>query len=247
MGLILGSFSNVLIYRLPIDKKGILTGRSFCIFCKKKIRWFDNIPLISFLNLNGKCRSCKKKISPRYLFVELFSAISFVLLFIYLENYFEVIFYQIVLLIFLMIFFIDLKHFIIPDELNFTLIFLAIIHNFFSDFKFVFIEHFLQSIIGGLVGFSVIWLIIFLYDRIKNIEAMGLGDAKLMSALGFFFGWQSIPFILFFGSIFGLISAFPSLINKKKNLKTEIPFGPAIICASLLYFFKGELIIGLLI
>ena len=146
-----------------------------------------------------------------------------------------------------MIFFIDLKHFIIPDELNFTLIFLAIIHNFFSDFKFVFIEHFLQSIIGGLVGFSVIWLIIFLYDRIKNIEAMGLGDAKLMSALGFFFGWQSIPFILFFGSIFGLISAFPSLINKKKNLKTEIPFGPAIICASLLYFFKGELIISLLI
>ena len=246
-GLILGSFANVLIYRLPLDKKGILTGRSFCIFCKKKIKWFDNIPLISFLNLSGKCRNCKKKISPRYFFVELISAISFVFLFINLDNYFEAIFYQIILIILLIIIFIDLRYFIIPDELNFSLIFLALIHNFFTDFHFSFIDNFLQSVVGGFVGYSIIWLIIFLYDKLKNIEAMGMGDAKLMAALGLFFGWQSIPFILFFASIFGLISVLPSLLYKKKNLKTEIPFGPSIIYASALYFFKGELLISMLI
>ena len=247
LGLILGSFANVLIYRLPLDKKGILTGRSFCVFCKKKIQWFDNIPLISFLNLSGKCRHCKKKISTRYFFVELISAISFVFLFINLNNYFEVIFYQIVFLILLMIILIDLKHFIIPDELNFTLIFLAIIHNFFTEFNFSFNEDLNQSIIGGLAGFFVIWSIIFLYDKLKNIEAMGLGDAKLMAAFGLFFGWQSVPFILFFASIIGLISVFPSLINKKKNMRTEIPFGPSIICAAFIYFFKGQEIIEFLI
>ena len=246
-GLILGSFANVLIYRLPLDKKGILTGRSFCIFCKKKIKWFDNIPLISFLNLSGKCRNCKKKINPRYFFVELISAISFVFLFINLDNYFEAIFYQIILIILLIIIFIDLKHFIIPNELNFTLIFLALIHNFFTDFAIRFNEDINQSIIGGLVGYSIIWVIIFLYDKLKNIEAMGLGDAKLMAALGLFFGWQSILFILFFASIFGLISVLPSLLYKKKNLMTEIPFGPSIIYASVLYFFKGEIIIGMII
>lgn len=247
IGLILGSFANVLIYRLPLDKKGILTGRSFCVFCKKKIEWFDNIPLVSFLRLNGKCRSCKKQISPRYFFVEFISAIIFVYLFINLENFFEVVFYQIILLILLIIIFIDLKYFIIPDELNLTLIFLAFAHNFFINFDFIFNDNITQSLIGGIVGYSTIWLIIFLYDKFKNVEAMGMGDAKLMAAIGLFFGWQSIPFILFFASIFGLISILPSLINKKKNLMTQIPFGPSIIYAAFLYFFKGREMINILI
>ena len=247
LGLTLGSFANVLIYRLPLEKKGILTGRSFCTFCKKTIKWFDNIPLISFLRLNGKCRNCKKQISPSYFFVELISGLSFVFLFFNLNNFYEIIFYQIVFLILLMIIFIDLKHFIIPDELNFALIFLALIHNFFTDFDFNFNADINQSIIGGLIGFFVIWSIIFLYDKLKNIEAMGVGDAKLMSALGLFFGWQCVPFILFFASIIGLISVLPSIINKKKNLRTEIPFGPSIIYAAFIYFFKGQQIIDFLL
>ena len=243
----MGSFANVLIYRLPTNKKGILIGRSVCTFCKLKIKWFDNIPIISFLALKGKCRNCKKKISLSYPFVELFSAISFIFLFVNLENYFEVIFYQIIFLILVVIIFIDLKHFIIPDELNFSLIFLALIHNFLPRFSYTFNDNIFQSILGGVLGFTVIWLIIFLYDRLKNVEAMGLGDAKLMAALGFFFGWQSVPFILFFSSIIGLISVIPSIINKKKNLQTQIPFGPSIIYASVLYFFKGDEIIYMLI
>tara|TARA_B100001093_G_scaffold364940_1_gene349719 strand:- start:458 stop:1228 length:771 start_codon:yes stop_codon:yes gene_type:complete len=247
LGLIFGSFANVLIYRLPLDKKGILMGRSFCIFCKKKIEWFDNIPLISFLNLNGKCRKCKKQISPRYFFIELFTAIIFLYIFIYLENYLEIIIFQIISLILIIIIFIDLKHFIIPDELNFSLIFLALIQNFFIDFNLSFNDNFLQSVLGGFVGFLIIWSIIFLYDKLKNVEAMGMGDAKLMAAFGLFFGWQSIPFILFFASIIGLILVIPSILNKKKNLHSAIPFGPPIIGAAVLYFFKGQEIINMLL
>ena len=109
--MILGSFANVCIYRLPLNKQ-IVTGRSFCPKCKKKINWYDNIPLISFILLEGKCRKCKKEISIKYLLVELISGISFVFIFLDYNNYLEIAFLQVLVIIFLIIFFIDLKHFI---------------------------------------------------------------------------------------------------------------------------------------
>ena len=246
IGICLGSFANVCIYRLPKNKQ-IITGRSFCPKCKKTIKWFDNIPLISFLLLNGKCRKCHKPISLRYFIIELITGIGFLLIYLNFNNYPTIIFLSVLFLLYLIIFFIDLKHFIIPDGLNFGIMALAIFKNFLPNFNTSFTHDINQSIIGGLVGFSVIWSIIFLYDKLKNIEAMGLGDAKLMAAFGLFFGWQSVPFILFFASIIALISVFPSLINKKKNMRTEIPFGPSIICAAFIYFFKGQEIIEFLL
>ena len=97
-----------------------------------------------------------------------------------------------------------------------------------------------MSIIGGLVGYFSIWSIIQLYYILRKIEGMGLGDAKLMDGIGLLFGWQSIPFILFVSAILGLIMVLPSLINKKRNLKTEIPFGPYIITAGVIYYCFGE-------
>ena len=191
MGLILGSFANVCIYRLPLNKQ-IIFGRSFCPNCKKKIIWYDNIPLISFILLRGKCRKCNKEISIKYLLVELISGISFVYLFLNYNNYFEIIFLQTLVIILLIILFIDLKYLIIPDVLNFTLIGLAILKNFIPNFQSNFTYDLNQSIIGGIVGYSIIWLIIFLYKKIKNIEAMGFGDAKLMTGIGLFFGWQAV-------------------------------------------------------
>ena len=123
LGLILGSFFNVLIIRLPKNKKGILSGRSFCPNCKKKIKWFDNLPIISFIILKGKCRKCKKKISFQYPLLEWFSAISFIFLFYYFDNYFEAFYFQIIILILIAIFLIDLRYSIIPNELNYTLSF----------------------------------------------------------------------------------------------------------------------------
>tara|TARA_B100000686_G_scaffold176756_1_gene183775 strand:+ start:44 stop:820 length:777 start_codon:yes stop_codon:yes gene_type:complete len=246
LGLILGSFANVCIYRLPL-KKQIIFGRSFCPKCKKKIIWYDNIPLISFILLLGKCRKCKKEISIKYLFVEFISGISFVYLFLNYNNYLEVIFLQILVIFILIIFFIDLKYLIIPDVLNFTLISLAMVKNFIPNFQSDFTYDINQSIIGGIVGYLIIWLIIFLYKKIKNIEAMGLGDAKLMTAVGLFFGWEAVFLILFCSAILGLISVIPSLLNKSKNIKSQIPFGPFILISSIIYYFTGNFLIYFII
>ena len=246
IGSILGSFSNVCIYRIPLNKQ-IIIGRSFCPKCKKKINWYDNLPLFSYVNLKGKCRNCRKKISFKYFFVELISGICALYIFLNYKNYYEIIYLQSIVIIFVIIFFIDLKHFIIPDVLNFIFIFLAFIKNFISNFESNFNYDLNHSIIGGILGYLIIWIIIFVYKKIKNVEAMGLGDAKLMVGVGLLFGWQSIFIILFIAALLGLIYALPDLIKNAKNLKTKIPFGPFIILSTIIYYFKGSFLIKLIL
>ena len=246
LGVCLGSFANVCIYRLPKNKQ-IVSGRSFCPKCKKKINWYDNLPLISFIILNSKCRNCKRIISSRYFIVELITGISFLLIYSNFENLNTIIFLSILSLILIIIFFIDLENFIIPDSLNFTIMGLALLKNFLPNFNTSLIHEINQSIIGGMVGYSSIWLIIFLYKTFKKIDGMGLGDAKLMAGIGLLFGWQSIPFVLFVSAILGLIFVLPSLLNKQKNMRSEIPFGPFIIVACLIYFAQGDLLYSLLL
>ena len=246
LGACLGSFANVCIYRLPKTKQ-IISGRSFCPKCKKKINWYDNLPIISFLFLSGKCRKCKKVIPLRYLIVELITGISFLLIYLNFENLYTITFLSILSLILIMIFFIDLENFIIPDSLNFTIMGLALLKNFLPNFNTSFIHEINQSIIGGMVGYLSIWLIIYLYKTFKKIDGMGFGDAKLMAGIGLLFGWQSIPFILFVASILGLIFVVPSLIKKQKTMRTEIPFGPFIIAACLIYFAQGDLLYSLIL
>ena len=246
MGACLGSFANVCIYRLPKTKQ-IISGRSFCPKCKKKINWYDNLPIISFLFLSGKCRKCKKVIPLRYLIVELITGISFLLIYLNFENLYTIIFLSILSLILIMIFFIDLENFIIPDSLNFIIMGLALLKNFLPNFNTSLIHEINQSIIGGMVGYLSIWLIIYLYKTFKKIDGMGFGDAKLMAGIGLLFGWQSIPFILFVASILGLIFVVPSLIKKQKTMRTEIPFGPFIIAACLIYFAQGDLLYSLIL
>ena len=246
IGICLGSFANVCIYRVPKNKQ-IITGRSFCPKCKKIIKWFDNIPLISFLLLNGKCRKCRKPISLKYFIIELITGIGFLLIYLNFNNYLTIIFLSVLFLLYLIIFFIDLKHFIIPDGLNFGIMALAIFKNFLPNFNTSFTHDINQSIVGGIVGYLSIWIIIFLYRVIKKIEGMGLGDAKLMTGIGLLFGWQSIPFVLFISAVLGLVFATPSLITKKKNLRSKIPFGPFIITACLIYFLYGDLIYSLIL
>mgnify|MGYP005591558287 FL=1 len=246
MGACLGSFANVCIYRLPKTKQ-IISGRSFCPKCKKKINWYDNLPIISFLFLSGKCRKCKKVIPLRYLIVELITGISFLLIYLNFENLYTITFLSILSLILIMIFFIDLENFIIPDSLNFIIMGLALLKNFLPNFNTSLIHEINQSIIGGMVGYLSIWLIIYLYKTFKKIDGMGFGDAKLMAGIGLLFGWQSIPFILFVASILGLIFVVPSLIKKQKTMRTEIPFGPFIIAACLIYFAQGDLLYSLIL
>jgi len=242
LGSIWGSFSNVCIHRLP-DNKSVSRGRSYCPSCKKQIRWYDNIPIFSYVFLKAKCRDCSAKINVKYLLVELICALSFVWFFYLFGLSLTTLLFFILSIFFIIIFFIDLKHFIIPNELTFPLMAIGLLKSFDPNLNQYLFPNFLNSLIGGVAGYIIIWMIIFIYKRLRNKEGMGLGDAKLLSAIGFWFGWISIPFILFFSSFIALVLAIPSLINKSKNLSSQIPFGPYLILGCVLYLLLLDKII----
>lgn len=224
-----------------MDKSVIFT-RSFCPSCQKTIKWFDNIPLISFLLLKRKCRNCDYKISFQYFIVELITAISFTIIYYFYGISITSLLLVILSVFFIIIFFIDLKHFIIPNSLTFPLMFIGFIKSFDPNLDNFLFPNYINSLIGGVLGYLIIWLIIFAYKKIKNKEGMGLGDANLLSAIGFWFGWVSIPFVLFLSSIIALGFSLPSLVNKSKNLSSQIPFGPYIILGITLYIFIKHMI-----
>ena len=242
LGSVWGSFSNVCIFRLP-EGGNIISSRSQCRNCQKLIRWFDNIPLVSYIILGQKCRNCGSKISFQYFAVELLVALGFVISFYYFQFSLTTLLFFVLTVFFVIIFFIDLKHFIIPNELTFPLMFIGFLKSFDPNINQYLFPNYINSIIGGVVGYFVIWFIIFIYKKLRNKEGMGLGDAKLLSAIGFWFGWISIPFVLFFSSLVALCFAIPSLMNKSKTMSSKIPFGPYLVLGCILYVSLLEKII----
>jgi leader peptidase (prepilin peptidase)/N-methyltransferase len=241
LGGLWGSFANVCIYRLP-KGKGVVSGRSHCPKCKKEIVWQDNIPIISYLILKGKCRKCKRKISSQYPMVEMINILLFLIIYFLFGISLTTILLMILSLSFLIIFFIDLKHFIIPNSITFSMMALGFIKSFDPNLNSIF-PNYINSLIGGLFGYGVIFSIIFFYKQIRKKEGMGLGDAKLLAVIGFWFGWIAIPFVLFLSSIFALVSVIPDLIKKNKKMTSQIPFGPYIILATIFYLvFKNNFI-----
>ena len=238
-GSIWGSFSNVCIHRIP-ENISVVTGRSHCPTCKAQIKWHDNIPLFSYVLLKAKCRDCSAKIDSRYFIVELTSAINFVLIFHFFGISLTTLLFFILSICFVIIFFIDLKHFIIPNELTYPLMIIGLLKSFDPNLYTSLFPNLVNSLIGGLFGYVIIWLIIFIYKKLRNKEGMGLGDAKLLSAIGFWFGWASIPFIIFFSSVIALLSVVPDIIKNKKNLSSQIPFGPHIIIGCLMFLVFNE-------
>ena len=246
LGSIWGSFANVCIHRLPIGES-IVVKRSYCPDCKSKINWFNNIPLISFLILGGKCKSCKSGINKRYFIVELTSVISFLSIYHFFGLSITSILLAMLSIFFIIIFFIDLKHYIIPNALTFPLMIIGFAKSFDPNLNINLFPNYLNSLIGGILGYLVIWLIILFYKKIKDKEGMGLGDAKLLSAIGFWFGWVSIPFIIFLSSVIALIIVTPSLINKSKEMSSQIPFGPYLVIGCVLYLLLFKEILKFLI
>ncbi len=190
--------------------------------------------------LKAKCRNCSTKISSKYFLVELISAISFVLIFYLFGFSLTTLLFFILSISFIIIFFIDLQHFIIPNELTYPLMVIGFIKSFDPNLNMDLFPNFINSLIGGFFGYIIIWLIIFIYKKLRNKEGMGLGDAKLLSVIGFWFGWVSIPFVIFFSSTVALLSAIPDLIKNKKNLSSQIPFGPYIIIGCLMFLVFNE-------
>jgi len=238
-GSIWGSFSNVCIRRIP-NNTSVIKGRSHCPSCNKLIKWYDNIPLLSFLILKAKCRDCSTTIDVKYFIIELISALNFVLIFYLFGFSSTTILFFILSIGFLIIFFIDLKHFIIPNEITYPLMMLGFLKSFDPNLNLNLFPNFIDSLIGGFFGYVIIWFVIFIYKQFRNKEGMGLGDAKLVSVIGFWFGWISIPFVIFFSSAIALIKVIPDLIKNEKNLSSEIPFGPYLIVGCLTFLILNS-------
>ena len=221
IALSIGSFTNVCIYRLPFQQN-IYTSSS-CTECKKKIKYFDNIPLFSFLLLRGKCRYCKKKISYQYPIVEL--TVCLIALLFYFKYNFSII--GVLTFLFfislLIIIFTDFQHFIIPNEITYSFIILGILISLF-DYSILNLSIF-DSLIGGIISGLILFISSKIFFYIKKIEGMGLGDIKMISMIGFWLGLPNTIVIIilsaFLGSIFGLFL----ILIKKMNRHDHIPYG----------------------
>ena len=240
-GLIIGSFLNVCIVRLPYDESLLWPG-SYCPSCETPIRWRDNVPVISYFLLRGRCRHCREVISWRYPLVEILTAVAFIALYeLGLEPRASVIF-ACLLCAYIVITFIDIDHQIIPDRISIPSIviapFAALIIGYIT---------FQQSVLGIIVGAGPIWLIAYIFKLVRGKEGMGLGDVKLMAMIGGYQGWEATLSALMVGSILGSIVGLGAIIVGRGKLDTEIPFGPFLVAGAVFHLFEGrELIIRLL-
>jgi len=233
-GAAIGSFLNVCIFRLPADVS-IVRPLSQCPQCHSPIRFYDNIPLVSYLILQGKCRDCQGKISWCYPMVELITALLAVLLFAKFHFTLNFLIFFIFTAVLIVITFIDLDHQIIPDVLT-----LPGIPVFFLLAVFVVQIPWMEAVIGLLIGGGVLLAIALAYEFITKREGMGGGDIKLLAMIGGFLGWKSLIFILLFSSLLGAIVGITAMMIKKQDMKYAVPFGPFLSAAAVAYLFWGD-------
>jgi len=233
LGAIIGSFLNVCIYRLP-KKASIVTPGSHCPLCGKTIRFYDNIPIVSYLILRGKCRHCKAPISLRYPVVEgLFGLLTLALFLKYGPTVPFILFLAFTAAL-MIITFIDLDYQIIPDSLSVPGIFVGIAASFFIP-----LLSWPESVVGIVVGGGFLLLVAAGYKWITGREGMGGGDVKLLAMLGAWLGWKAIPFILFSSSLIGVVIGGGIGLLQKTGLKSKIPFGPFLALSAIIYMFFG--------
>lgn len=245
IGLVFGSFANVLIYRMP-QEKSVVSPRSFCPDCGRTIFWYDNIPVLSFILLNGRCRFCAAKIARQYPLVELFTGFIFALIF----HFFGFTWMTLILLIIsfhtVVISLIDFSHGIIPDELNLSLFVSGIlIPGLF--FRSSFLKMLAYSAVSALAAGFILFLIAVIFSRIFKQEAMGMGDVKLIAALAAFTGLPSIFWLIFLSSVFGSVVGIVIKIIKREKGFTKIAFGPYLCLAAVFYILFSEYLPALLL
>lgn len=226
-GLCVGSFLNVLIYRLPRNLP-FVGGRSLCPRCKKRLPWYDNIPLLSFILLGGKCRFCKSQISWRYPLVELLTGILFLLAYTIGLPWINFLFIAGLIVIF----FVDLEHQIIPDQVISALIFVYFFSHLILNSKFLILNSLPTAIFSALF-----FLLLFLITRGKG---MGFGDVKFAFLIGLSFGFPKAIFAIWLAFLTGAIIGVILLLVGKVKFGRPIPFGPFLAGGSLLILFLGD-------
>ena len=236
-GASVGSFLNVVILRLPEEGASIVFPGSRCPKCLHDLKWYDNVPVISFILLKKQCRYCGVPISWQYPLVELTMALlSLALLFKFGFTYGLPIYFVFTAAL-LVVIVIDFYHKIIPDVISLPGIVIGFACSFINP-----VITWQQSGIGLLVGGGSLYAVAAGYYLFTKREGMGGGDIKLLAMIGAFLGWQSLPFVVFGSSILGAVVGIGAMEKQKKGGKTIIPYGPFLSTAALLYMFYRELI-----
>ena len=234
-GLMVGSFANVCISRLP-KKESIVFPASHCPHCNKPIHAMDNIPLISYILLKGQCRNCKQKISIIYPAIELVTGLLMAAVFYRFGFSWECLIFAIVVPALVIITVIDIEHQIIPDVITLPGIPLGLAAGSY-------LNGWLDSVIGLALGGGMFWLLAEGYFRLRGKMGMGGGDIKYIAAAGALMGWAQVLFIIFIGALAGGIFGGIGMAVKKLNFLSRIPFGPFLALATLISIFFGDSIV----
>lgn len=260
LGLAIGSFLNVVIHRVPREES-VVFPNSACPNCGGGIGFYDNIPVISWLALKGKCRKCKTPIAWRYPAVELLTGLTFLL--VYSQIGFNAFLPACLIFaaIMLSLIFIDAEHMILPNVITYPLLVFALLvriiypiffrEDFFTDLSRFPATYFagnpdwllslISAALGAIVGGGSLWLVGELWKRFRGVDAMGLGDVKMMLGVGAFLGWQLTLLSIFLGAFSGALIGIAAIAKQKdKNLQTQLPFGIFLGLGSLISLLFGE-------
>ena len=237
-GACIGSFLNVCIYRIP-EGKSIIHPPSACPQCGYRIRFYDNIPIVSYLFLRGRCRRCQVHIPIRYPMVELITGMGALATFVKFGPTLAAGIYFLFIAILLVITFIDIDHQIIPDVLSLTGIPLFFLLGFLIPFI-----AWKDALIGILAGGGILYAVAVGYQLLTGRDGMGGGDIKLLAMIGALLGWQGILFTIFFSSLTGTVVGLLLTLPAGGSLKSRLPFGPFLAAGAVAYVFFGpELIL----
>lgn len=236
-GLVIGSFLNVVIVRLP-EQRSIVRPPSHCPTCQTPIPFYLNIPVLSYLILRGRCRFCRRPISPRYPLVEAFTAFTFWLAFwqygLSLHAAATVVFLCLLIVLALT----DLDHMILPNELTLGGTGLFLVYSYFHPDILV-----IDALLAAAGGAGLFLGLYYFYLKVRHIEGMGLGDVKMMLLLGLFLGIRRLVVAVLLASLSGLLVGLFFIVFRKKNLKMELPFGTFLAFGSYLSLFFGEFLL----
>jgi leader peptidase (prepilin peptidase)/N-methyltransferase len=256
MGLLVGSFLNVVIHRLPkimerewhanclelqgkeareLTKFTLSTPRSTCPNCGHQITALENIPVISYIVLGGKCKACKTSISPRYPLVEVLTGALVGLVAAKYGYTYSALFSFIFVFALVALTFIDFDTQLLPDDITLPRLWLGLLFNLnvgFTDLK--------SAVIGAILGYLILWSVYWAFKIVTGKEGMGYGDFKLLAAIGAWFGWQLLPAVILLSSLLGAVIGIGLIVIRGKNGNTAIPFGPFLALGGIAALFFGQ-------
>ncbi|MCM2678793.1 prepilin peptidase [Echinimonas agarilytica] len=257
---LVGSFLNVVIYRLPImqerawrqemamannetpqplERFNLLVPASRCSHCNTQIKPWHNLPILGWFILGGKCASCQAPYSIRYPLIELMTAALSVLVLIHFD--YSAYGFAVVLLTWFLICltFIDVDHYLLPDPLNYMLLWGGLLtHIIWSPFTLT------DGVIGAIAGYLSLWTIYWAFKLITGKEGMGYGDFKLLAAIGAWLGWQMLPLVILLSSLVGAVIGIAMIVLKGRDSQKPIPFGPYLAIAGWLALMWGDVILS---